>query len=74
MPGRFFAKSGNGRGMFPDQSVEELSSLFTNDDEKTAACPCSVADGEIIPPTTPAGCPIPDPVIQEITPEDFITP
>lgn len=69
--GGFFKKSGNGRGVFPDTSIEVEKSLFTNDDERGADCPCSIADGEIGSPTTPTTCTPADPNIEEITPESF---
>lgn len=53
--GGFFAKSGNSRGVFPDTSIEEVKSLFTNDDERDASCPCSIADNPNSP-TTPTSC------------------
>lgn len=68
--GGFFKKSGNGRGVFPDTSVESLKSLFTNDDERNSSCPCAIADGGNTP-TPPNSCPVPAPVYQEVTVEDF---
>ena len=67
----FFRKGGNDRGFFPDTSIEEEKSLFTNDDEKGPNCPCSIADGSVIPPTPPTSCEIPEPVISPVIPEDF---
>jgi len=64
--GGFFKKSGNDRGFFPDASIEEEKSLFTNDDE--ACAPCSIQDNPIIPNP----CAIAEPLIQEVTPEDYI--
>lgn len=69
--GGFFKKSGNNRGFFPDTSIEEEKSLFTNDDEKGIDCPCSIADGAIPIPTPPGSCEIPNPVISPVIPEDF---
>ena len=67
----FFRKSGNSRGVFPDGSIEEYKSLFTNDDEKDASCPCSIADNPNSP-TEPTSCEVVDPVYIPVTPEDFI--
>ena len=67
----FFRKSGNGRGFFPDSSPDELASLFTNDDERDASCPCSVADGEIDPTDPASSCQPAGQVIQEVTIDDF---
>lgn len=68
--GGFFRKSGNGRGVFQDGSVETLRSLFTNEDERGPDCPCSIADGESNP-QQPTSCTPAEPVIEEIVPEDF---
>ena len=70
--GGFFAKGGNGQGFFPDTSIEEEKSLFTNDDERNSLCPCSIADGEIIPINPPTVCNLTEPVIQDVTPDDFV--
>jgi hypothetical protein len=59
--GGFFAKSGNSRGFFPDTSIEEEKSLFTNDDEKDASCPCAIADNPNSP-TAPTSCEPAEPV------------
>lgn len=67
----FFRRSGNDRGFFPDSPIEEEKSLFTNDDQRGPLCPCSIADGEIILIPQPGSCPIPDPVISPVIPEDF---
>lgn len=64
--GGFFAKSGNSRGMFPDESIEEEKSLFTNDDEKTAECPCSIEDNPNSPSPSGDSCEPADPVYQEV--------
>lgn len=53
--GGFFSKSGNGAGIFPDTSIEEEKSLFTNDDEKTSACPCAIEDNPQNP-QNPTSC------------------
>jgi hypothetical protein len=68
--GGFFAKSGNSRGFFPDTSIEEEKSLFTNDDEKDASCPCAIEDNPNSP-VTPQACEPPNPVYQEVTIDDF---
>jgi hypothetical protein len=68
--GRFFRKSGNGRGIFPDQSVQELESLFTNDDEKDSSCPCAIEDNPQSPVQPPSCEPL-NPVYQEVTIDDF---
>jgi hypothetical protein len=69
--GGFFRKSGNSRGVFPDTSIEEYRSLFTNEDERDSSCPCSIADGEINNQQPPTSCTPANPVIEEIVPEDF---
>lgn len=60
--GGFFAKSGNNRGAFPDTSIEEEKSLFTNDDEKTSACPCAIEDNPVNPVDPATSCEPADPV------------
>jgi hypothetical protein len=67
--GNFFKRSGNTRGVFPDHSIEEDRSLFTNDEE----CPgsCSVADNNNIPTPQPNQCQPASPYVHEITQEDF---
>lgn len=70
--GGFFKKSGNDRGVFPDVSIAVEKSLFTNDDERDSSCPCSIADGSVIPGQIPPFCTPADPVIQMITLDDFI--
>jgi len=60
--GGFFAKSGNSRGFFPDNSIEVEKSLFTNDDEKNSLCPCSIEDNPNSP-VTPTSCQPANPVI-----------
>ena len=64
--GGFFSKSGNSRGIFPDESIEEEKSLFTNDDEKTSACPCAVEDNPNSPSVSGTVCEPADPVYQEV--------
>jgi hypothetical protein len=68
--GGFFKRSGNGRGVLRDGSIEEYKSLFTNEDERGPDCPCSLADGEISP-TNPTSCQPAQPFIQEITIDSF---
>lgn len=70
--GGFFRKSGNSRGVFPDTSIEVEKSLFTNDDERNANCPCSIADGQANP-QTPTSCTPADPVIEEVDLQTFYT-
>lgn len=71
--GGFFRKSGNGQGVFPDTSIEEERSLFTNDEECGS---CTIADGVIPTPTPPdlfpVSCTPAEPNVEEISPEDFI--
>lgn len=67
---RFFRNSGNNRGVFPDSSIDEYRSIFTNDDERGADCPCSLEDNPNNPNQT-ASCTIPNPVISPVLPEDF---
>lgn len=66
----FFRKSGNGRGFFPDASIEEERSLFTNDDEKGPDCPCAIEDNPNSPDPIIA-CQPAEVVRQEITIDDF---
>lgn len=68
--GGFFKKSGNSRGFFPDTSIEEEKSLFTNDDERDSSCPCAIADGEITPPVEDPCETTPDTVLIPVTPEE----
>lgn len=67
----FFKKSGNNRGVFPDSSIDEYSSLFTNEDERGPDCPCSLEDNPNSPNPT-ISCEIPEPVISPVLPDDFI--
>ena len=59
--GSFFKKSGNGGGLFPDVSIEEQKSLFKNDDERDASCPCAIEDNPNSP-TAPTSCEPAEPV------------
>ena len=68
----FFKKSGNGRGVFSDKSVDELKSLFTNDDEKDASCPCALEDNAQNP-LQPTSCQPADILREEITIDNFTT-
>jgi hypothetical protein len=68
----FFRKSGNSRGVFQDGSVEELKSLFTNDDEKDASCPCSIADNPVSPIPMQDPCEPTEPVFIPVVIDDFI--
>ena len=70
--GSFFAKSGNSRGFFPDSSIEEEKSLFTNDDEKGPNCPCAIEDNPQSP-TSPTSCEPAKPVYDPVELEDFIS-
>lgn len=70
--GGFFSKSGNGRGIFSDTSIEVEKSLFTNEDERGLNCPCSLADGEISPENPSTSCSPATTNIEEITPENFL--
>jgi hypothetical protein len=71
--GRFFAKSGNNRGAFPDTSIEEEKSLFTNDDEKDASCPCSIEDNPVNPIDPATSCEPADPVYLPVEEPRFNT-
>jgi hypothetical protein len=71
--GSFFAKSGNSRGFFPDSSIEEEKSLFTNDDEKGPDCPCAIEDNPQSP-TSPTSCEPAEPVYDPVELEDFEVP
>ena len=66
----FFKKSGNGGGLFPDHSIEVDRSLFSNEDERDASCPCAIEDNpnSPVPPTV---CEPAEPFYQEVTIEDF---